>query len=110
MTTQNMGSLSSPRRQLLQLFQRINFGRIEHLHFRGGEPLFNPTPQIAREIKLGGENGPRPELGKEDFLLKQQVVELLVYLDEQQSGEIEVLEVKHGLPFRMTVREESVPR
>lgn len=102
--------LSPARAGLVKLMQRINFGRIEHLQFRGSEPLFNPTPQIVREIKLGGENGPRPELGKENFQLKQRVVQLFAYLDEQQSGVIEALEVQHGLPFRMIVREESGSR
>ena len=43
--------------------------------------------------------------GVPDFLLKQQVVELFAFFDELQNGVIDVLEIKHGLPFRMVVRE-----
>jgi hypothetical protein len=40
-----------------------------------------------------------------DFALKQQVVELFAFFDELQNGIIDVLEIKHGLPFRMIVTE-----
>jgi hypothetical protein len=61
----------------------------------------------VREHKFGGENGPRPELATTNFLLKQQVVELFAFFDQLQDGEIDVLEIKHGLPFRMIVTEAS---
>ena len=51
------------------------------------------------------ENGPRPESDKSDFTLKRPLVELFQYFDQQVDGEINVLEVKHGLPFRMIVVE-----
>lgn len=85
--------------------QRINFGRIEGLKFAAGEPVLDPRPVLVREHKFGGENGPRAELATNDFLLKQQVVELFAFFDQLRDGEIEVLEIKHGLPFRMIVRE-----
>jgi len=100
-------SLSPQRQHLLKVLQRINFGRIEALAFRSGEPVFSPTPRLHREIKFAGENGPRPELAAADFLLKQQVVELFDYFDQQRDGVVDVLEVKHGLPFRMIVSEET---
>ena len=70
-----------------------------------GEPVFDPPPRIVREVKFGGENGPRPELRAGDFALKTQVVELFEHLDRLGDGTLERLEVKHGLPFRMTVEE-----
>ena len=102
----NFKSLHSPQRQqLIRELQRINFGRIDNLVIRSGEPVFDPTPRKQFEIKLAAENGPRPELGAADFALKQQVVELFAFFDELQNGVIDVLEVKHGLPFRMIVTE-----
>jgi hypothetical protein len=85
--------------------QDINFGRIENLLIRNGQPTLDSRPRVVREIKLGGENGPRPELGAQDFLLKSQVLEMLAYFDELQNGTIDVLEIKHGLPFRVIVAE-----
>ena len=95
--------LSPGRARLVQLCQQLNFGRIEHLGVCGGEPVFEPPPRVVREVKFGGENGPRPELSWQDFPLKSQVIELLTCLDELSDGTIEVLEIKHGLPFRMLV-------
>ena len=101
----NKASLSPARRQLLEVLQQINFGRLESLVVRNGEPILDPMPRRVLDIKFDSENGPRPELGITDFLLKRQVIELFAFFDELQDGVIDVLEIKHGLPFRMTVTE-----
>ncbi len=98
-------SLSPARRRLLDLFQQVNFGRVERLSIQNGEPQLDPPPRVVREIKFGGENGPRAELDGSDFVLKSQVVELFQHLDELADGTIDAVEVKHGLPFRMIVTE-----
>jgi hypothetical protein len=85
--------------------QQLLFGRIENLVIRRGQPVFDPPPTVIREHKFGGENGPHPKLGADDFLLKEQVVDLFRQLDTLGDGVITVLEVKHGLPFRMLVAE-----
>lgn len=96
-------SLSAPRRRLLETMQRLNFGRIEDLEIRNGEPMFNPAPRVVQDIKLGGENGPRPELGTADFALKSQVAEFFEYLSRLGDGSVEIIEVKHGLPFKLVI-------
>lgn len=98
-------ALSPARRRLLELMQSIHFGRVENLVVRGGEPSFDPPPRVVREVKFGGDNGPRPELATGDFKLKAQVVELFRELDRLGDGTALVLEVKHGLPFRLLVAE-----
>jgi hypothetical protein len=97
--------LSRLRAELVELMQKINFGRIERLKIRDGEPVLRPSPAINREIKLSSEHGPRPELMAADFLLKRQVVELFAFFDQLWEGTIDVLEIKHGLPFRIMVKE-----
>ena len=97
--------LSARRTELLELMQSINFGRIKGLAIRDGEPVVHPRPVIVREIKFAGENGPRPELGITDFLLKKKVIELFDFFDKSRNGVIDLLEIKHGLPFRMIVTE-----
>jgi len=98
-------ALSETRRRLVELMQNINFGRIEGLAVLDGDPVLDPPPRVIREVKFGGENGPRPELDAGNFLLKTQVVELFQHFDQLGDGTIEVLEIKHGLPFRMLVAE-----
>ncbi len=93
--------LSEPRRWLLELMQELDFGRIEALAVRAGEPVLQPRPMIVREVKFGGQNGPRDERALEDFSLKAQVVELFEEFDRVRDGSIDVLMVKHGLPFNM---------
>jgi hypothetical protein len=97
--------LSPARRRLLERMQRLNFGRIERLRVRGGQPVFDPAPAVVREVKFGGENGPRPELARRDFLIKAQLADFFRQLDDLGDGVIDLLEVKHGLPFRMLVAE-----
>lgn len=105
MRTQTKLSLSPARRKLLELLQWMNYGCLENLLIRCGEPSFDPPPLIVRDHKFQGENGPRPERGLVDYQLKPQVLELFDHFDQQQRGTIQVLEVKHGLPFRMVLRE-----
>ncbi len=105
MSVPSKAALSPARRRLLELMQLINFGRIENLIVRGGEPSLVPPPRVVREVKFGGDNGPRPELATDDFRLKAQVVDLFRELDRLGDGTVEALEVKHGLPFRLLVAE-----
>jgi hypothetical protein len=102
-TAVTKASLSEPRRRLVELMQDLHFGRIEHLIVRAGDPVLEPPPRIVSDITCGGDNGPRPEREATDFPLKQQVRELFRQLDELDEGTIELLEVKHGLPFRLLV-------
>lgn len=98
----NKGEVSEPRKGLIGLLQAINFGRIEGLVLRNREPVADPAPRVFREVKFGGENGPRPEIASNDFSLKKQVVELFACFDQIRDGTIESLNVKHGLPFSMS--------
>lgn len=94
-------SLSHSRARLIECMQRLDFGSIEHLVVRDGEPVLDPPPCVIRDVKFGGENGPRPESNLDDFVLRAQVLDLLARLGSIGNGTIRCLEVKHGLPFRM---------
>ena len=102
----NINSLSAARRRLLVLLQRLNFGRIEELAVRDGEPVFDPPPRLIRKIKIGGENGPRPEAVTADFELRTEVRELFEHLSRLGTGIVRCIEVKNGLPFMAEVEEE----
>lgn len=98
-------TLPEPHQRLIELMQRINHGRIEGLAIRRGAPAFNPPPRVVQDIKLGGENGPRPELQRDDFALRSQVTELFEHLARLGDGVVTVLEVKHGLPFKLVIEQ-----
>jgi hypothetical protein len=96
-------SLSPNRRRLIETMQQLNFGRIEELHLCDGEPVFCPAPQLIQKIRFRAENGPRPESGRSDFVLRSSVVEMFDHLGRIGDGVVASIEVRHGLPFRLTV-------
>jgi hypothetical protein len=98
---------SSYRASLIELMQTINFGRIERLPVNDGQPVLHPRPTVVQEHLFGGENGPRPECATADYPLKRKVLELFAMFDRLGTGTIDVLEIKHGLPFRAIVTEVS---
>jgi hypothetical protein len=104
MNNQSKSALSQPRRLLVEKMRGLNFGTIEDLEIRQGEPVFTPSPRVVRDIKLGGDNSPRQEQQGSDFLLKHQIVELCSLLDAIANSTI-CIEVKHGLPFRVLVEQ-----
>lgn len=96
-------SLSPSRQQLLTRLQRLNFGRVEWLEVHQGEPVLDESLAVVREVKFGGDNGPRPESLLPDFPLKESQRALLALFDQIQNGTILNLTVKHGLPFHAEV-------
>ena len=98
--------LSPERSELLLLMRQINFGRIEQLPVRDGEPVLrgDAATRVYRELKFGRDNGPRADAAvPADFALKRQVVELFEQFDTLRDARVQVLVVKHGLPFTMHV-------
>lgn len=93
----------SPARQnLLTLISLIGFGRIENLTIRSGQPVLDPRPRITRERLLGArDEGASDHTARTGC--KPHVRELLAELDRIGEGVIDCLEVRHGLPFRITV-------
>jgi len=102
---QTKDAISPARKRLVQIMQELNFGRIESLMIRSGEPVWDPAPRIIRQIKLCGDNGPRLDQGIKDFKLKNQVGELFDHFNSLGTCCIESLEVQHGLPFRLVVEQ-----
>jgi hypothetical protein len=92
-------TLSNARQQLLTILQTLNYGRIEKLEIRGGEPILDPMPLLVREHKFASEKGPRAEVRLADFTLRDQQLDLLRLLDDVNDGTILVLTCKGGLPF-----------
>jgi len=101
--TIRFSQLSAPRQALVRLFQSINFGYVESLDVRGGEPVFGPAPTVFVEVKLDAANEPRPEVDLPDFELGTEITRLVAQLDELGDGFIERIDVRHGIPRRALI-------
>ena len=101
---QRLSAISSPRRALVRLCQRIGYGEIQELHIRDGEPFFSPQPIVVQDIKLDQDGGGRPESELDDFALSEEVSRLLRQLDEIGSGYIDRIVVAAGIPRRVVIR------
>lgn len=102
-------SLSPPERRLVEVMQRMNYGRIEGLVVREGQPVVDPPPRIVCEIKFGAKGSPEPRQRGGEFTLKAQVQQLFAYFARMGNGTVEKIEVQDGLPFRMNVEERFRP-
>ena len=98
----NKQDISAPRRKLLEVMQDINFGRIEGLQVREGEPVFDPMPTMLSLFLFGKDNGPNSSRGKDGLVLKKKLAELFEVFDREQSLSIRELMIDDGLPVRMT--------
>ena len=95
--------LSPARQQLIELMQRLAFCHIRQLPIINGEPVLSKELQIIQDLKLGADNAPRVQLHLRDFALKKSQQELMDIIDSIQDGEIESIEVRYGLPYRVLV-------
>jgi hypothetical protein len=97
-------SLTTAQRQLVELLQQLNFGRLERLRVKNGQPTFEPRPHIIKKLKIGGgDNAPRPESNLADFWLKQQTAEMLQAISDLGDGVVLSIDVRHGLPFSIEI-------
>ncbi len=98
-----LSQLSTPRQALVRLLQSINFGYVDGLEVRCGEPVFNPAPMVFVEVKLDASNGPRPEMESADFELLSEVTRLMEQFDQLGDGSIERIDIRHGVPRRVVI-------
>lgn len=98
-------TLTPAQADLVELMQKLDFGNIEGLIIKGGQPVLKPRPRVVRDVKFGAGNGHRSETGLTDFALKSSVQELMDTFASLGDATVRRLEIKHGLPFRMQVEE-----
>jgi hypothetical protein len=78
---------------------QLNFGWIEQLSIRNGEPLLEPLPKCIQEVKLQGESVAM----RSDPIhqLREPHLRLFTYFDQIQNVVIEKLLIKYGMPFKL---------
>lgn len=90
--------LTSAQLWLLRIMSEYQFGRIELLGVRDGQPLVLPATKVVRVSRLGGRDTGTRIPNAEDFDLKQVVRDLFAELDRLKHGTVVRLEFRHGLP------------
>ena len=91
--------LSPGQRFLVELMHEHQFGRIENMPVRAGEPVFNGDVKLVRVARLGSGNHAANLTRSNEFDLKRQVRDLFEELERLQDGTVIRLEFRHGLPF-----------
>lgn len=103
-----LSSLSPAHQFLIRRAQHLGFGRIERLSIRSGKPEFDARTRVIRRHKQGGRNHPRPQVARDDFVLKHEWREFFSELDAIDNGEVLVIEFAHGLPLFFEIEEAVV--
>ena len=95
--------LSKSRQMLVRLCQSVNFGQIHELSVRDREPILRcPAPAVFVDLRLDVEEQPREEMSGADFALRAEATRLMALLDKIANGKITKIEVRAGLPRRVT--------
>ena len=93
--------LPPTRQALVRLCQTINYGSIEHLQVRDGDPVFCETTRVLIDRKLDSAEPTRLELSLADFVLCREARGLNDQLDGIGTGTIQSIEVRAGIPRRI---------
>ena len=94
--------LSPVQRSLVDLMHVHQFGRIENMPVRAGEPIFNSDVKVVRVARFGsGTDGAK--VTRTEFELKKQVRALFEELARLENGTVIRLEFRHGLPFLLEI-------
>jgi hypothetical protein len=96
--------LSTSRKLLLRLCQRVNYGVIQDLEIRDSEPIFDPPQIVLTDVKLDAVKAARPEIQLADFALCQEVCRLFLLLNDLKNTMIDRVEVRGGVPRRVTFK------
>jgi len=94
--------LTPGRRRLLQIVQRVDFGRIERLSICDGSPVFEGAFRIVEEIKLSLDSDRQADCDNCDATPKKEFYNLFAHLERLRDGIVDI-EIRHGLPFRLVL-------
>jgi hypothetical protein len=98
-----LSHLTPARQQLVRYCQALNYGTIRAIEVRSGDPVLSPSPTVVYDWRLDTDERPRPETASLDFELRHEVQRMVDKLDQIGNGWIEQIEVRAGLPRRMTI-------
>lgn len=101
--------LSAQQRSLLEIMREHQFGRVENMSVRAGQPVFDRDLKVVRVACLGGESVGTKLPGRDEFELKRAVCDLFDELERLGHGTVVRLEFKRGLPCRLETTPHVTP-
>jgi hypothetical protein len=90
--------LSPAQRCVVELMQKHQFGRIENIPVRDGQPVLDRNMKAVQVARFGGENTTN-QVASEEYELKRPVRDLFDRLARLDNGTGIRLEFRNGLPF-----------
>lgn len=91
-------SLTPARRWLVHRMHQTVHGTMHNLVVQNGEPVIDPPPKIKQSVKLGSKRNALKSVSQ-NFLLKDQHVELFQIMEKTGNGVISKVVIQDGLPF-----------
>ncbi|MEM7557931.1 MAG: hypothetical protein AAF394_02285 [Planctomycetota bacterium] len=93
-TTEDLTALEQ---KLVMACQQTRYGSICDLVIEQGQPAFDPAPRIRRSVRLN-QKSILPEDRPTSFVLKEKHRLLFQLIREIESGKIERIDIRDGLP------------
>ena len=90
--------LSAQQRSLLEMMRVHQFGRVENMPIRAGQPILDQDLKVVRVACLGGKNDGTKLPAADEFELKRAVCELFDELERLGHGppNVRTVEVEVG--------------
>ena len=95
--------ITNAQRDFARLVRETRFGSIERIRLNGGQPIIDTNLEVRVEFRLSGVEPPREVITDNDYLERPQVRAMFERFEQVQDGIVECLDVRDGLPFKMTV-------
>jgi hypothetical protein len=95
--------LSTQQHSLVDLMREHQFGRVESMSVRAGQPILDRDVKVVRFVRLGGESRATSVPSGNEFELKRPVRNLFDELARLGNGKVVSLEFRHGLPFLIEI-------
>ena len=100
--------MTNAERELIRLIRKTQFGSISNIKLAGGQPVLDSDTSVSVEFRLSGLEPTREVISESEYLKKPQVRTLFERFRTTGSGTIECIDVRDGLPFKMTVKHKAL--
>lgn len=100
--------VTNAERELIRLIRQTQFGCISNIKLSAGQPIFDGNTSVSIEFKLSGLEPTKEVLSEQDYLNKPQVRTLFERFRTLGNGIIECLDVRDGLPFKVTIKRKAL--